>query len=75
MSLLIADTYGRGKRLRRQAKRHPMSEAEYIRVAPRKHLKEVQAHLKRINGAGLLQNGAALLSLDNHVKQYTIGCR
>jgi len=38
----------------------------------RKHLKEeLQARLKRINGAGLLQNGAAL-SLDNHVKRYTI---
>ena len=37
----------------------------------RKHLREgLQAHLTRINGAGYPKSGAALLSLDNDVKQY-----
>jgi hypothetical protein len=71
----MADAYGRVKRLRRQVKRHHTSEAEYIRSALRKHLKEeLQAHLKRISDVGNPINDVALQSLQTHASQYTIGC-
>jgi hypothetical protein len=63
--------------LQKEAKRHHLSEAEYIRIALRKHLKEeLQAHLGAgISGVGYLENGAALQSLHAHVTQYVLGCR
>ena len=62
--------------LRKEARRHHVSEAEYIRHVLRKHLKEeLQAHLARINDIGNSINDIAYSGLDSHVKQYILGCR